>query len=66
MTFVDVIRLASQTTVAQMIEREDFAKRLNSNQPLGLHELLYPLCQGQDSVEIRADVELGRFGSALQ
>ena len=59
MSFVDVIRLASQTTVSQMIEREDFAKRLASHQPLGLHELLYPLCQGQDSVEIRADVELG-------
>ena len=59
MNFADVIRLASKRTVAQTLEREDFARRLEDNKPVGLHEILYPLCQGQDSVEIRADVELG-------
>jgi tyrosyl-tRNA synthetase len=59
MSFADVIRLAAKYTVAQTLEREDFAKRLSQNQPVGLHEILYPLCQGQDSVEIKADVELG-------
>ena len=59
MGFADVIRLTAQYTVAQMLEREDFAQRLAENKPVGMHEILYPLCQGQDSVEIRADVELG-------
>ncbi len=59
MSFADVIRLASKRTVAQTLEREDFARRLEENKPVHLHEILYPLCQGQDSVEIRADVELG-------
>lgn len=59
MSFADVIQLASQYTVARIIEREDFANRLANNLPLGLHEILYPLCQGYDSVAIRADVELG-------
>ena len=59
MSFPDVVRLASKYTVAQMLEREDFSKRLENHQPIALHEFLYPLCQGQDSVEIRADVELG-------
>jgi len=59
MGFADVIRLASKRTVAQTLEREDFARRIEENKPVGLHEILYPLCQGQDSVEIRADVELG-------
>jgi len=59
MGFADVIRLASKRTVAQTLEREDFARRLEEGKPVGLHEVLYPLCQGQDSVEIRADVELG-------
>ena len=59
MNFADVIRLASKRTVAQTLEREDFARRLEENKPVHLHEILYPLCQGQDSVEIRADVELG-------
>ena len=59
MGFDDVIRLTSKYTVAQMLEREDFALRLAENKPVGMHEILYPLCQGQDSVEIRADVELG-------
>ena len=59
MGFDDVIRLTAKTTVAQMLEREDFAQRLAENRPVGMHEILYPLCQGQDSVEIKADVELG-------
>ncbi len=59
MGFADVIRLTAKYTVAQMLEREDFASRLADNKPVGMHEILYPLCQGQDSVEIRADVELG-------
>ena len=59
MSFADVVRLASKMTVAQMLEREDFANRLAEQKPVALHEILYPLCQGQDSVEIKADVELG-------
>ena len=59
MKFDDVIRLTAKYTVAQMLEREDFALRLADNKPVGMHEILYPLCQGQDSVEIKADVELG-------
>ena len=59
MKFDDVIRLTAKYTVAQMLEREDFASRLAENKPVGMHEILYPLCQGQDSVEIKADVELG-------
>lgn len=59
MTFSEVIELAAKYTVAQTLEREDFRLRLEANKPLGLHEILYPLCQGQDSVEIKSDVELG-------
>ncbi len=59
MTFIDVIRLASKTTVARMIERDDFTKRFQANEPISLHEFLYPLAQGQDSVHLRSDVELG-------
>ena len=59
MKFDDVIRLTAKYTVAQMLEREDFASRLADGKPVGMHEILYPLCQGQDSVEIKADVELG-------
>lgn len=59
MGFEDVIRLASRTTVARIMERDDFTKRWNENRPIALHEILYPLCQGMDSVEIRADIELG-------
>lgn len=59
MTFSEVIELAAKYTVAQTLEREDFRQRLEANKPLGLHEILYPLCQGQDSVEIKSDVELG-------
>lgn len=54
-----MIRLAAQHTVARMLERDDFAKRYTGNQPIAIHEFLYPLCQGYDSVAMRADVELG-------
>jgi tyrosyl-tRNA synthetase len=55
----DVLRLTSQVTVARMLERDDFAKRYDSGVPISLMEFLYPLLQGTDSVEVRADVELG-------
>lgn len=55
----DLIRLASQSTVARMLERDDFEKRYNSNQSIAIHEFLYPLIQGYDSVALNADVELG-------
>ncbi|GAB1425489.1 MAG: tyrosine--tRNA ligase [Thauera sp.] len=55
----DMIRLASHQTVARMLERDDFAKRYGSNQPIAIHEFLYPLVQGYDSVAMKADVELG-------
>jgi tyrosyl-tRNA synthetase len=54
-----MIRLASHYTVARMLERDDFAKRYGNEQPIAVHEFLYPLCQGYDSVAMRADVELG-------
>jgi tyrosyl-tRNA synthetase len=54
-----MIRLASQHTVARMLERDDFSKRYANGQPIAIHEFLYPLCQGYDSVAMRADVELG-------
>lgn len=59
MTFSDVIELAAQQTVAQMLEREDFRQRYEAEQPISIHEFLYPLAQAQDSVHIEADVELG-------
>lgn len=59
MGFMDVMRLASQYTVARVLERDDFAKRFAAQQPIGLHELFYPIMQGYDSVAIRADLELG-------
>ncbi len=55
----DMIRLASLQTVARMLEREDFSKRYAGNQPISIHEFLYPLCQGYDSVAMQADIELG-------
>lgn len=54
-----MIRLAAQQTVARMLEREDFSKRYSNNQSIAIHEFLYPLCQGYDSVAMKADVELG-------
>jgi tyrosyl-tRNA synthetase len=56
---VEFIRLASQATVARMLERDDFSKRYTGNQPIAIHEFLYPLVQGYDSVALQADVELG-------
>jgi tyrosyl-tRNA synthetase len=55
----DLVKLAAQYTVARLLERDDFAKRHREGHPIGIHELLYPLVQGYDSVELRADVELG-------
>jgi tyrosyl-tRNA synthetase len=59
MEMAGVLRLMSQMTVARMLERQDFAKRYREGRPIAISEFLYPLLQGQDSVEIRADVELG-------
>ena len=54
-----MLKLAATHTVARMLERDDFGKRYKSNQPIAIHEFLYPLLQGYDSVELKADVELG-------
>ncbi len=59
LNFVDVIELASKHTVARMLERDDFSKRFKDNYPISIHEFFYPLMQGYDSVEIKADVEFG-------
>jgi tyrosyl-tRNA synthetase len=59
MSAADMIRLAGQHTVARMLERDDFAKRYAARQPIAIHEFLYPLVQGYDSVALKADVELG-------
>ncbi len=55
----DMIKLAATHTVARMLERDDFGKRYKANQPIAIHEFLYPLVQGYDSVALKADVELG-------
>jgi tyrosyl-tRNA synthetase len=54
-----MIRLAARYTVARILERDDFAKRYRAGQPIAVHELLYPLMQGYDSVAMKTDVELG-------
>jgi tyrosyl-tRNA synthetase len=59
MSFEDVIRLCAKYTVARILERDDFTKRLAEHRPIAMHEILYPLCQGMDSVEINSDVEIG-------
>jgi len=59
MDFFDALKLAGQSTVARLLERDDFRKRMEENHPLHLHEMIYPLMQGWDSVMVRADVELG-------
>ncbi|MDP1678387.1 MAG: tyrosine--tRNA ligase [Bacteroidota bacterium] len=59
MSFADVIKLTSKYTVSQMLEREDFHTRFNKEEPISLHEFLYPLAQAMDSVAIESDVELG-------
>src|SRR5262249_22849413 len=56
-SFLDVLALTSQITMQQMLDRDDFTKRLKAEMPIYLHECLYPLMQGRDSVEIRADIE---------
>lgn len=58
-SLTDVVRLAARFTVAQIMERDDFSNRFRANEPIGLHELLYPLLQGYDSVAIESDVEFG-------
>jgi tyrosyl-tRNA synthetase len=59
LTFEDIIRLAAKFTVSQMLERDDFHRRFQNEQPISLHEMLYPLAQGYDSVALKADIELG-------
>lgn len=59
MSAADMIKLAGQLTVARMLERDDFSKRFTAQQPIAIHEFLYPLVQGYDSVALKADVELG-------
>jgi tyrosyl-tRNA synthetase len=59
LSFADVIHLCSKVTVAQLAEREDFAQRLKDKTPIGMHEMIYPLMQGYDSVVLHADIELG-------
>ena len=59
MSFNDIIKLMSKITVAQMLERQDFQNRYKNGQPISLHEFMYPMMQGWDSVEIQSDVELG-------
>lgn len=69
MSFTDMLKLASQITVAQMMTRDDFAKRYSEGKPIAVHEFFYPLMQAYDSVEIDADIELGgtdqRFNTLL-
>jgi tyrosyl-tRNA synthetase len=59
LTSIDMIKLASELTVARMLEREDFRNRFDNGRPISIHEFLYPLIQGYDSVAMQADVELG-------
>ncbi|HHJ18169.1 MAG TPA: tyrosine--tRNA ligase, partial [Gammaproteobacteria bacterium] len=59
MSAADLIQLAAKHTVARMLERDDFSKRYGSGQPIAIHEFIYPLVQGYDSVALKADVELG-------
>jgi len=57
--FADVIRIAAKSTVARVLERDDFAARLSAGEPIGVHEMLYPICQAYDSVVLESDVEIG-------
>jgi len=59
MGFLDIIRLASKVTIARILERDDFLRRYQAGQPISLHEFIYPVMQGYDSVMVRADVEIG-------
>jgi tyrosyl-tRNA synthetase len=65
MTAVDLIKLASQQTVARMLERDDFSARYQANQPIAIHEFLYPLVQGYDSVVLQSGIELGGTDSEI-
>ena len=59
LNFADVLKLAGKYTLARIMERDDFTNRFSTNQPIGLHELFYPLMQGYDSVALNADIEVG-------
>jgi len=59
LNFEDVVKLAANCTVAKMLEREDFKNRYTNNQPIAIHEFFYPLMQAYDSIELKADIELG-------
>jgi tyrosyl-tRNA synthetase len=59
LSFADILQLCGKTTLARVMERDDFQKRWNTNQPIGLHELLYPMMQGYDSVALACDIEVG-------
>jgi tyrosyl-tRNA synthetase len=59
LSYYDLVKLLAQFTVSQMLEREDFHKRFNDEQPIALHEMIYPIAQGYDSVALECDVELG-------
>lgn len=59
LSFEEVIQLAATTSVARLLEREDFQKRYRQQIPIGIHEFFYPLMQAYDSVELQADIELG-------
>jgi len=59
LNFEEVLKLAATTTVARMLERDDFKNRYNSNTPIGIHEFFYPLMQGYDSIALKSDIELG-------
>jgi tyrosyl-tRNA synthetase len=59
LSYYDLVKLLGQFTVSQMLEREEFHKRFNEEQPIGLHEMIYPIAQGYDSVALQCDVELG-------
>ena len=59
MTFVEILKLTSQVTIARILERDDFEKRYKAGEPIGVHELLYPLMQAYDSVVVRSDIEIG-------
>ncbi len=59
LSFEDAIKIASKLTVARVLERDDFASRLNEGKPIGLHEILYPMCQAYDSVVLESDIEVG-------
>ncbi|HHT98151.1 MAG TPA: tyrosine--tRNA ligase [Clostridiales bacterium] len=59
LTFEDIIKISANTTVARLIERDDFHKRYTKGEPIGLHEFFYPIMQAYDSIEIKSDVELG-------